>query len=93
MENNDKNVVNFLVLAAGFSKGNALETIRMYQEGELTETEKEVITKIQLRPRNDALGEIHARVLGHLNFRISEAGGQPVTIGKRSFRRNRGVIW
>lgn len=93
MEEVDKRVRTYLVLTGGFSRANAVIALAMYHRDELQKTEKEVITKIMLDPENDKQWMLshHDRpaclILDHLNYRITEAGGEPVTKGTRFGRK------
>lgn len=84
MEDIDRRVKNFLVLASGFSVQNALITVTMFHEGGLTETEKEVITKIRRNPEEDSWGYTLYTVLNPLNHRITnKLGGDAKTPNRR----------
>jgi hypothetical protein len=90
VENIDKRLCSHLVLTSGFSKQNAEIAVQMYHKGELTATEKEVITKIRLNPEDDAIPIVYYKdtepkvyVLDHLNYRITKLGGSPITPSKR----------
>lgn len=88
MEELDRRTASHLVFTSGFSRRNAEIAMQMYHEDELTEIEKEVITKIRLDPENDNIsikytqevGGPRIYVLDHLNHRITnEHGGDAKT--------------
>ena len=93
MQNVEARVRTHLVLTAGFSRKNAEIAISMYHADELTATEKEVISRIRLDPENDKLPIIYRLgtdpkvwVLDHLNYRITETGGDAYTKWRRHAR-------
>ncbi len=78
----DRTALN-LVLTHGFSKRNAERAVEMFRAGELSKLEEEVINRIMLNPESDNGSESHSWTANHLNYRITLAGGDAVTRGKR----------
>lgn len=84
----DRRVRRHLVLDMGFSRRNAEIALEMFRAGELSNTEKVVIEYTMLNPeptREEARlyyvkgSDPVVWVTDHLNYRITQAGGEPVS--------------
>ena len=82
MDDLERKARNCLVLDFGFSRRNAEVALKMFREGELNNTEAEVIYTILLNPNNVYKGiksfielDRVMGVAGHLNYKITLAGG------------------
>ena len=86
----DRKIGHHLVLTLGFSRRNAEIAIQMFRAGELTRPEEEVIHRIALNPDNDRLSRLYIDsnprqwVADHLNYRITQAGGDRVSKSSRA---------
>jgi hypothetical protein len=76
-----------LQVVFGFSKANALSAVWLYRRGKLSPEEDDMLFYLEKKPwdqpmfRNKDLPNVKPgmeRVLEHLNYRITEAGGNPV---------------
>lgn len=79
MQTIDTRIINSLVLACGFSTFNAAKALELFYQDKLTATQKEVISKIRLKPEDDSVGDIYRRTLNHLNYTITQNGGDAKT--------------
>lgn len=85
----ERGVLTHLVITLGFSRRNAEIAVEMFHAGELTRMEEEVINYVQLNPRRDGyparwhIGDnCHVRAVEHLNYRITQNGGDAITKGR-----------
>ena len=86
----ERQIRSYLVLTLGFSRRNAEIAIEMFRAGELTKQEQVVINRIMLNPENDRQSLLFYQdsypvmwVADHLNYRITQAGGDAKTRGRR----------
>lgn len=86
MCDNERRLLAYLTLVAGFSRRNAEIAIEMFRAGELTNAEWTVINRISLEPDPEKEHPVVFQgsspvmwVADHLNYRITLNGGNSVT--------------
>lgn len=86
MRDHEGRIRRHLVLTLGFSRRNAEIAVEMFRSGELTRSEEEVINRIAINPDNDKQRLLYYEgsyprrwVADHLNYRITQAGGDACT--------------
>jgi hypothetical protein len=74
----DKELTSILVIDFGYSRRNSEIVVEMIYDDLLNNEEKEVINFIKGKSGDVYLNK-HLAVVNHLNFRITQNGGEPRT--------------